>query len=83
MVVQTDPALRGGDQVYVTLDGQPLNDGQPTGARFTLSPVERGSHTLQAGVKSPDGELLCQAPAITYNVHQPSLLNPANPVRHH
>lgn len=83
VVVRTDPGLRGGDQVYVTLDGQPLNDGQPTGAQFTISPVERGSHTLQAMVKDADGDLLCQAPAVTYNVHQPSILNPANPLRHH
>jgi len=81
VVVQTDPALRGGDQVYVTLDGQPLNEGQPTGSQFTISPVDRGSHTLQAAVKDSDGALLCQAPAVTYNVHQPSLLNPANPLR--
>jgi uncharacterized protein DUF4124 len=81
VVVQTDPALRGGDQVFVTLDGQPLNDGRPTGLQFSISPVDRGQHTLQAAVKDPDGALLCQAPPITYNVQQASVNAPQNPLR--
>jgi hypothetical protein len=81
VVVRTDPSLRGGDQVYVTLDGQPLNDGQPTGSQFTISPVDRGQHVLQATVKDPGGQLLCQTPGVTYNVHQTSVLSPANPQR--
>jgi hypothetical protein len=81
VVVQTDPALRGGDQVFVTLDGQPLNDGRPTGAQFTISPVDRGQHTLQAAVKDADGALMCQAPPITYNVQQASVNAPQNPLR--
>ncbi|HSY05761.1 MAG TPA: DUF4124 domain-containing protein [Steroidobacteraceae bacterium] len=83
IAVQSDPVLRPGDQVYVTLDGQPLNNGQPTGAQFTLSPVDRGTHTLQAQVRGADGTVLCQTPAVTYNVHQPSLLSPTNPIRPH
>ena len=83
IAVQTDPSLRPGDQIYVTLDGQPLNNGRPTGAQFTLSPVDRGTHTLQAQVRGSDGTVLCQTPAVTYNVHQPSLLNRSNQIRPH
>jgi Domain of unknown function (DUF4124) len=83
IVVQTDPVLRPGDQIFVTLDGQGLNDGKATGAQFTLSPVDRGTHTLQAQVRSADGTLMCQTPTVTFNVHQPSIANPANPVRPH
>jgi hypothetical protein len=83
IVVQTDPRLRAGDQVYVTLDGQPLNNGAPTGGQFALSPVDRGSHTLQAVVKGPDGAVLCQTPGVSFNVHQTSVLGPANPLRPH
>jgi len=79
VVVRTDPSLRPGDQVYVSLDGQALNDGRPTGPQFTISPVDRGTHVLQAQVKDAGGQLLCQTPGVTYNVHQPSLLNPARP----
>ena len=60
-----------------------VNDGAPTGPQFTLTPVERGSHTLQAVVRDAGGELLCQTPGVRFDVHQPSLQNPANPVRPH
>jgi hypothetical protein len=82
VVVRTDPALRPGDQIFLTLDGQPLNGGTATGSQFTLSPVERGTHTLQAVVRNSDGGLMCQTPGVTYNVHQPSVLNPASPIHH-
>jgi Domain of unknown function (DUF4124) len=83
VVVQTDPALRAGDQIYVLLDGQALNGGAPTGAQFNLSPVDRGEHSLQAVVKASDGSVVCQTSDVTFNVHQPSVQNPVNPVRPH
>jgi Domain of unknown function (DUF4124) len=83
VAVQTQPALHAGDQIFVMLDGQALNGGAPTAGSFTISPVDRGEHTLQAVVKSSDGKVVCQTPSVTYNVHQPSLLNPNNPIRPH
>jgi hypothetical protein len=83
VLVQTDPVLRPGDQIFVTLDGQPLNGKSATGGTFTISPVDRGTHTLRAVVRSADGAVLCQTPGVTFNIHQPSVLNPANPVRPH
>jgi hypothetical protein len=83
VVVQTDPGLHPGDQVFVTYDGQPLNGNASTGGRFTISPVDRGTHTLQAEVRNSEGTVVCSAPSITFNVHQPSILNPANPIRPH
>jgi hypothetical protein len=79
IVVQTDPPLRPGDQVFVSLDGQPLNNGSPTGAQFNLSPVNRGSHSVQAVVRSSDGTVMCQTPGVSFNVQQNSVLNPNNP----
>src|SRR5213082_744610 len=61
VVVRTDPGLRPGDRVYLTLDGQPLNGGKP---------------------RDSQGGLMCQSPGVTFNVHQPSLRNPANPLHH-
>src|SRR4029077_6895433 len=78
VIVRTDPGLRPGDQVYLLLDGGALNGGAATGSPFVLTPLDRGSHTLQAVVRASDGGLMCQTPGITYNVHQPSLLSPAN-----
>src|ERR1700752_952274 len=78
IVVRTDPGLRAGAQVFLTLDGQPLNGGKPTGSQFTLSPVDRGTHSVQAVVRNSEGGVLCQSPGVTFNVHQPSIQNPAN-----
>ena len=77
-----DPALRPGDQIFLLLDGQPLNGGVATGSQFTLTPLDRGTHTLQAVVRDSGGGLMCQTPGVTYNVHQPSILSPANPLHH-
>ena len=85
IVVRTDPTLRPGDQVFLTLDGQPLNGGKATGTQFTLSPVDRGTHVVRAIVRNSEGGLMCQTPGVTFNVHQNSILNPANPLnpQHH
>jgi hypothetical protein len=78
VVVRTDPVLHQGDKVYVTVDGQALNSGNPTGSQFVLSPVERGTHTAQAQVKDTGGAVQCQTPPVTFEVHQNSILNPNN-----
>jgi hypothetical protein len=83
IVVQTDPILRPGDQIFLSVDGQPINNGAPTGGQFTLTPVDRGSHTIQAQVRGRDGTVMCQTPSITFHVHQASVQNPVNPVRPH
>jgi hypothetical protein len=77
--VRTDPAVHSGDQIYILMDGTALNGGNATGPQFTISPVDRGSHTLQAVVRDAAGNLLCQTPGITVDVHQNSVLNPNNP----
>ena len=82
VIVRTDPALRPGDQIFLVLDGQPLNGGAATGSQFTLASVDRGTHTLQALVRDGDGGIMCQTPGVTYHVHQPSVLNKANPLHH-
>jgi len=78
VVVQTDPQLHSGDKVYVMVDGQALNGGNPTGPQFVLSPVDRGTHTAQAQVKDSGGAVQCQTPPVTFHVQQASLLNPNN-----
>jgi len=83
IIVRTDPTLHPGDKVYLTMDGQPLNQGAATGAQYVLSPVDRGTHTIQAVVRNSDGGLMCQTPGVTFNVRQPSVLAPANPQRPH
>jgi hypothetical protein len=76
--VQTDPVPRAGDRIYITLDGQGLNGGEPTGMSFNVTPIERGAHTVQAQVRDNSGQILCQTPSVTFYVQQPNLFSPAN-----
>ena len=83
VIVRTDPALRPGDKVFLVMDGQAVNGGAATGTQYTLTPVDRGTHILQAAVRDSDGAIQCQTPSITFHVHQPSVQNPVSPVRPH
>jgi Domain of unknown function (DUF4124) len=74
ITVQMQPTLRPGDLLTVQLDGTnltPLN-----GTRYEISPIDRGAHTVTAMVRGAGGEVLCQSPVVTFNVHQPSVLGP-------
>jgi uncharacterized protein DUF4124 len=82
IIVRTDPPLYRGDQIFLLLDGLALNNGAPAGPQFVLTPVDRGTHTVQAVVRNSDGEMRCQTSGVTFNVHQSSVLNPANPLHH-
>lgn len=79
--ISIQPAVRPGDQVIVTLDGQRLPGVPADGGQFTISPIDRGTHSLQLVVQDGGGKSLCQSPPVTFHVHQPSLLNPQNPVQ--
>jgi hypothetical protein len=77
--VRTDPVLRQGDKIFILMDGAAVNGGKSTGSQFSISPVDRGEHVLQAVVRDSSGNLMCQSSGITVVVHQNSILNPANP----
>ena len=77
--VRTDPALRQGDKIFILMDGTAVNGGKSTGSQFSISPVERGEHVLQAVVRDGQGNLMCQTPGVTVEVHMNSILNPNNP----
>jgi hypothetical protein len=77
--VRTDPGVHSGDQIYILMDGTAVNGGNPTGTQFSISPVDRGSHVLQAVVRDASGNLMCQTPGVTVDVHQNTVLNPNNP----
>lgn len=81
--VQVIPAPQGGDQLSVLLDGQRIAAFPPSGGSFTISPIDRGTHSLQALVQDATGKVLCQSANVTFTVLQPSILNPANPNSRH
>jgi hypothetical protein len=80
--VVTNPAVRPGDEVVLLLDGSRVANFPPGGGTTTISPIERGSHSLQAIVRDGNGQVVCQTANITFTVLQPSVLNPANPNFH-
>jgi hypothetical protein len=80
------PAIRPGDTVLVTMDGAPVPGVPSNGGQFTITPVDRGEHTIQMTVKDPSGITLCSSPSIKFSVRQASVqspTNPLNPVRRH
>ncbi len=81
--VTVQPAVRLGDTVIVTMDGQRIPGVPPGGGGFTISPVDRGTHSIQMTVVDSSGKTVCSSAAVTFHVHQPSLLNPQQPVKPH
>ncbi|HUO19094.1 MAG TPA: DUF4124 domain-containing protein [Steroidobacteraceae bacterium] len=77
--VQSDPLPRAGDRVFITLDGQGVNGGQATGLSYNVSPIDRGAHSVQAQIRGPGDQVLCQTPTVTFYVQQPNLFSPAGP----
>jgi hypothetical protein len=77
-VVQTSPALRGGDQVHLFVDGKQI-EGASTSFTFN---VVRGQHSVQAVIEDSTGQIVCETSSVTFFVHQPSIRNPQNPVTH-
>lgn len=73
VVVSTEPELRPGDVVALTVDGLLVS---PNLRNHVISPVNRGSHTVQATVKDTFGRVLCTA-STTFHVMRPSLNSPA------
>jgi hypothetical protein len=76
--VQSDPPLHSGDRVFITLDGQNLNGGQPTGLSTNVTPIDRGEHSAQAQIRDASDQVVCQTPTVTFFVTQPNLFSPAN-----
>lgn len=66
------PHLDPGDHVTLMLDGKILPGVANLSGAFTLAHIDRGAHTLAAQVVDPEGDVICQAPAVTFYVHQPS-----------
>jgi len=80
--VQVVPSLRPGDRFNVTFDGSAL-PSSPGAMNFELPAPERGEHTINATVTSPEGQTLCSAPAVSFSVQRPSLNSPQSPAKGH
>jgi len=76
VIVKMTPAEPRGSTVALTLDGKPLAGVGGPGTEFTITPIDRGQHSVQASIRNADGQMLCQTPNVTFYVRQPSLLSP-------
>lgn len=73
VVVNAVPPLHPGDRVIVTLDGRPRTDLPGGGTTFTISPIDRGTHSVEATIQDQNGTAVCQTGASTFHVRQPSV----------
>jgi hypothetical protein len=73
------PAPRATDRISLFYDGAavPGSGGRSTG--YTISPLDRGTHTLSVSVSDAAGAVLCQSEPVNIYVRQPSVLAPQNP----
>jgi Domain of unknown function (DUF4124) len=73
-----EPPLRSGDRIEILVDGRVVAGGNKTS--ITLANVERGSHSVQAVVKSPDGKVVTRSNSVSFDLQRRSaILQPAPP----
>jgi hypothetical protein len=72
--VSTNPPLRPGDVITMTIDGQ--SAGPPNTSSYTMSPAHRGTHTVGVNVANAYGKSVCNYTSV-FHVMQPGLNSPA------
>lgn len=73
VLLTLEPELRGNDSVSLYMDGQEVASGRQLS--FSLSNVDRGTHTLQAKIKSSAGKSIFESNSITVHLQRISVLN--------
>ncbi len=81
IAVRVQPEKRSTDHVVLSMDGQAIEPKNNEQTEFLIEPIERGTHTVSASVRSADGHTLCQSQALTFHVRQPSVRKPATMAR--
>jgi hypothetical protein len=74
MVESTPPISDDGDTLSLTLDGTEVEKG--SGPAFALNDVARGSHSLQATIKSNDGTVRITSAPVSFQMWRASILFP-------
>ena len=74
IAVSTNPPLRSGDVITMTVDGQ--SAGNPNSMSYTMSPVNRGTHTVGLKVANANGKVVCNSTSV-FHVLQPGVNSPA------
>lgn len=76
--LSVDPPLRQGHSIALTIDGTPA-EKTVQATTFTLSDVNRGTHTLQAAIVDSEGNTLIETQTTTVHMQRISILSPNNP----
>jgi hypothetical protein len=74
--IRMTPPLQVGHRITIMMDGRRQTNAAVTPTGFTLTEVERGTHTLSFAIDDGAGKTLCQSGSVTIHVRQPSLLSP-------
>jgi hypothetical protein len=69
------PALAEGHSVKIVIDGSEL-EGEMKSTQFSLSNLNRGTHSLVTKVVDADGNVLITSNSITFHLRQASILTP-------
>jgi hypothetical protein len=77
--ISLNPAPRPTDRISLFYDGAAVPGSGGTATGYTVSPLDRGTHTLSVSVSDASGAVLCQSGPVNIYVRQPSVLAPQNP----
>ena len=72
--LKLQPTLRSGDEIHLLLDGQSVGGGRSTA--ITLTDMERGTHSIQAVVKNPAGQVVARSNSVTFTLQRTSTNQP-------
>lgn len=74
--LRLEPELQDGHAIWIYVDGKRVDGLPASGTSFEVPNIARGTHTLTVVVADMSGASLASSPAITFHLHQPSLLSP-------
>lgn len=76
--VITAPELREEDRFIIFLDGK--QEGNPQISHsFTLTGIDRGTHTVMVKVLDPNGHVVAQTDEVVFHLHRPRENMPSGP----
>lgn len=78
--LEVEPGLQPEHTVRLLLDGASVEKPRPT-TSFNLQNLDRGEHTLEARILSPEGKVLKRAHAVRFTVFRASVIKPNQPAR--
>ena len=69
--IATTPGVRGGDNLYLYLDGKEILLGRATAKAFTG--LDRGTHQLRTVIKDGDGRILLSSTSVSFHLLRASV----------